>query len=74
MAYRKLHINKTEWHYTVGRSNVHIKGPNGVNFNCPTRELATPIHCSCGPEYNCYDTSAVKPGDIKRFVESKIKK
>jgi hypothetical protein len=73
MAYRKLHINKDVWQYSVGRSNVHIKGPNGVNFNCQKQELATRIECGCGEGYSCYDVSGVKPGAVKRFIESKIK-
>jgi hypothetical protein len=74
MAYRKLHINGNEWQYTVGRSNVHIKGPNGESFNHPTQELGSVVTCSCGPEYNCYDYGkAVKPRDVKRFIENKIK-
>ena len=73
MAYRKLHIGKNLWQYTVGRSNVHIKGPNGVSFNASKNELSTSIGCSCGPEYDCYGYYGVKPSGVKKFIESKIK-
>lgn len=77
MAYRKIHINKSEWQYTVGRSNVHIKGPNGESFNAPAEEISTPVvhYCSCGPEYNCYGYvgDGVTPASVKKFIEAKIK-
>ena len=74
MAYRKLHIDGSVWQYSVGRSNVHIKGPDGVNFNYPTQELGSVVNCSCGPEYNCYSYGkAVKPSDVKKFIKNKIR-
>ena len=74
MAYRKIHVNGNEWQYTVGRKFVHIKGPDGQNFNCQVEDIGSTVYCSCGPEYNCYDYGpAVTPSDVKKFVESKLR-
>jgi len=76
MAYRKIHIGKDIWQYTVGGSHVHIKGPNGVNFTCKKGEVGEeiPINKYDRMELNTVMQYAVKPELVKKFLLKKTLK
>jgi len=84
MSYRKIIVDNQTYFYTVGKSNVHIKGgklTKPLNFSTEEFGDKYPMmcHCGCGEKlsdmYNinpkdCIQGTAITPSIIKRVILS----
>lgn len=59
--YRKIHFGFEEWQYHIGRSCVHIKGPNCQTIKATPRDIL-------GHDIDSDDKNAITPGMIKGYI------
>lgn len=67
--YRKLHIQRAnhaieEWNYHVGKSYIHIRGPNSESLKPTSKKLL-------GHDYDLNDENvrfAITPDTVKAYI------
>lgn len=68
MSYRQIQINGRSWSYKVGKSNVHLRDPDGKGQVIPWNSIG---EYYAAPEVVYGQEWKVTPGHIKAWVESK---
>ena len=64
---RYINLPSGRWRYSIGKSSVHIKGPNNQSCCVFIHKLL-----NCDPNWDPDQVPAVKPSDIKRYIEEEL--
>ncbi len=74
MSHRKVHINGAVWTYSIGKSNIQIRQPDGHRVeNIPTHEF---VGMTIGDyEHDCWKGNCpqIGPQEIKKHILARLK-
>jgi hypothetical protein len=69
--FRKVHINKQEWGYRVGKQSVVIQSPSGVKFHVDCWKFhpgQSPDDFDRG-QWKQTSDGMIRPSEVKAYIE-----